>query len=117
MDGSNDGVLLGLKIIMDGFDDGLLLGLELGTEDTSSNGLVKGFDNGSEDGLKMAAMTAASWMAPMMVPFRRGLLRRHGRWGQTRQLAGLTTPLDRKKDLFLFVAASLLVDYWISTSC
>jgi hypothetical protein len=52
MDGSNDGVLLGLELIIDGFDVGTSLGLKLGTEDTSSNGLVKGFDDGSENGFK-----------------------------------------------------------------
>jgi hypothetical protein len=52
MDDSDDGASLGLEVIIDGFDVASLLGLKLGTEDSSSNGLVKGFDDGSEDGFE-----------------------------------------------------------------
>jgi hypothetical protein len=52
MDGSADGVACDLELIIDGFDVGSLLDLELGTEESSFNGLVKGFDDGSEDGFE-----------------------------------------------------------------
>ena len=48
MDGSDDGVLLDLERIIDGFHVGSLLGLKLGTEKSSSTGLVEGFDDASE---------------------------------------------------------------------
>jgi hypothetical protein len=52
MDGSNDGVSLGIKLIIDSFDVGSSLGLKLGTADSSSNGLVEDFDDGSGDGFE-----------------------------------------------------------------